>query len=538
MKRTGAEIIVESLMRQGITVVSGIPGGTNLPLYDALGRSPIYHILARHEQGAGFIAQGMARVSGQPAVCIATSGPGATNLITAVADAYMDSIPLVAISGQVPLSMMGTDAFQEVDAYGMSLPVTKHNFMARSAMELLSIMPEAFEIAGSGRPGPVWIDVPKDVQLETAEFAVWPEPGRKITPAAPAMSMLTEAADLINGAERPLFYLGGGAAGASAALRALAERAGIPAVATLMGLGNITGRYNLGMLGMHAERSTNMIMNRADLLIVVGARFDDRATGRLDRFCPQARVVHIDIDAAEIGKIRPADCAIGADAATAVSRMLPLIERRERAEWQQEIARLQCEFPAAGQDTPRRLIMQIAELAEDDAIITTDVGQHQMWTAQTYPFRRPGQFLTSGGLGTMGFGLPAAIGAAVAGPERQVICFSGDGSIMMNIQELATLAEQNLNVKIIILNNGHLGLVRQQQELFYNANYTACRFEKQVDFKRIAEGFGIPAASAIDADLLNFKGPALLDLPIAANEMVYPMVPPGGANVEMIGGAA
>jgi len=557
MKRmTGAQLIVRLLERQGIRIIAGIPGGANLPLYDALSQSTtIRHVLARHEQGAGFIAQGMARVTGTPQVCLATSGPGATNVLTAVADAKLDSIPLVCITGQVPRSLLGTDAFQEVDTFGMSLPITKHNFLVRSAAELLDVVPRAFRIACSGRPGPVLIDVPKDVQNETIAFETWPEPGSRSANPVFDHADIERAAAMINRAHRPVLYLGGGVIHASASELAtqLAEKAGIPTTMTLMALGAMPSDHTLsmGMLGMHAARFTNMALEECDLLIAAGARFDDRATGKVAQFCPRAEVIHIDIDAAELGKIRTPHIGITADVGEALTALLPLVQENTRRDWCEHVAELKRLFPLrtpgiGDPRTPYGLIMQVAELAGDDAIITTDVGQHQMWTAQAYPFRRPRQWLTSGGLGTMGFGVPAAIGAALACPDRTVVCFSGDGSLLMNAQELATAAEENVNIKIVLFNNNSLGLVHQQQDLFYGQRVFASDYRARVDFIGLAKSLGMKAVDLADAadpagmlaHVLREKGPCLIHALIDANEKVYPMVPPGAANKDMIEGEA
>jgi acetolactate synthase I/II/III large subunit len=555
MKFSGARIIATLLERQGIQTVTGIPGGCNLPLYDALRESSIRHVLARHEQGAGFIAQGMARATGRAAVCLGTSGPGATNLLTAIADARLDSVPLIAITGQVPTGMIGTDAFQEVDTYGMSLPVTKHNFIARDAAELIDIVPEAFAIAESGRPGPVLIDVPKDVQIQEVEFDAWPEPWRPTPPAACEPGAMARLADMVHRASRPVLYVGGGivASDASRDLIAFARRNSIPVTCTLMGLGAFPADDPLyiGMLGMHGARYTNMLLNEADLLLAVGVRFDDRATGRVADFCRHASIAHIDIDPSEIDKIKPANLAITADAGAVLRAAMPMLNTDARPGWNQRVADLRACFSLGKPDTddplqPLNFVEHLAKMCDEDTIITTDVGQHQMWVAQAYPFRRPRKLQTSGGLGTMGFGLPAAIGAAMANPRRRVVCVSGDGSILMNIQELATLADLGLNVTVIIMNNQQLGLVRQQQELFYGERYHASRFDRDPDFAAIARGFGIPGHDLTgDADPLGTlaralatPGPCVVNAPVHHAENVFPMVPPGGANHEMIGDEA
>jgi acetolactate synthase-1/2/3 large subunit len=550
---TGAQLIIQLLERQGIRVISGIPGGANLPLYDALSQSRmIRHVLARHEQGAGFIAQGMARVTGTPQVCFATSGPGATNVLTAVADAKLDSIPLVCITGQVASALIGTDAFQEVDTYGMSLPITKHNFLVRSAAELLDVIPKAFCIAASGRPGPVLIDVTKDAQTGMVEFESWPEPGRPVPTPRFDAGDIAKAAAMINRARKPVLYLGGGVihADASAMAMRLAERAGMPTTMTLMALGAMPTDHalSLGMLGMHAARYTNIVLEECDLLMAAGARFDDRATGKVAQFCPRAEIIHIDIDASELGKIKTPHVAIHGDVGETLAALLPRVEKNARREWREHVTELRRRFPLRmrGVDDPRRpygLIAHVAELAGEDAIVTTDVGQHQMWTAQVYPFRRPRQWLTSGGLGTMGFGLPAAIGAALACPERTVVCFSGDGSLLMNCQELATAAEENVNVKIVLMNNNSLGLVHQQQDLFYGRRLFAADYQMRVDFVGLARSLGVKAYDLADDDdprgtlarALREPGPCLIHALIDAEEKVYPMVPPGAANKDMIG---
>lgn len=553
IKLSGAQITVRLLERQGIRFITGYPGGAILPIYDALGQSKvIQHILARHEQGAGFIAQGIARATGEVAVCMASSGPGATNLLTAIADAKLDSIPLVAITGQVPKGMIGSDAFQEVDTYGLTIPITKHNFLVSTVEELLDVIPRAFQIAASGRPGPVLIDIPKDIQTQTLEINSWPNPGVR-KPTTPADSTtIGAAAAMINAAERPILYLGGGVIHSSASriAVALAEKSTLPTVMTLMALGAmpVDHELSLGMLGMHGARYTNLALDECDLLIAVGARFDDRATGKVAQFCRNAQIIHIDIDPAELDKIKTSHIAVTADISDALTQLLPLVTENTRVNWVERVKTLRATFPLQMPDADNPLshfglIKAVAKCLDDESIITTDVGQHQMWVAQSYPLRRPRQWLTSGGLGTMGFGVPAAIGAALAEPERTVVCFTGDGSILMNIQELVTAAELNVNVKIVLMDNATLGMVHQLQTLFYEERLFATQFAAMPDFIKVAQGFGI---AAIDLDLasdpfnalmaaINTSGPCLIHASIDAANKVYPMVPPGAANHEMIG---
>jgi acetolactate synthase-1/2/3 large subunit len=563
MERTGAQIIVELLQRHGITIVPGIPGGANLPIYDALFDSGIRHVLARHEQGAGFIAQGMARSTGRPQVFLATSGPGATNAVTALADAKLDSVPLICITGQVASALIGTDAFQEIDTFGMTLPITKHNFLVKSAQELLQVIPRAFEIAGSGRPGPVLVDVPKDVQLQSVEFAAWPThgdaarrakaAGTRNTPEAerPDPRAPTEAAaELMNRSQRPVLLLGGGViqAGACELARRCAEKASIPCAMTLMGLGALPQDHplSLGMLGMHGSRATNMVLDECDLLVCIGGRFDDRATGAAGQFCPGAKIIHVDVDPSEFGKIKRPDLAVQADASRFLSGLLPLLRHAEAKPWLARVRSLQRKLIEPPQTLGQEIVRCAAEATAGEAIVATDVGQHQMWAAQAFPFERARQWLTSGGLGTMGFGIPAAIGAALACPTRPVLCFTGDGSALMNIQELPTLAETGAQVKIILLDNNSLGLVRQQQTLFYESRLHASDFQLAPDFVAMARACGLAATDFGGswaarreefAAKLREPGPALIRIQIPREELVLPMVAPGGPNTEMITGS-
>jgi len=580
MKYTGAELIVRLLERRGIEWIPGIPGSANLPLYRALSESTIKHVLARHEQGAGFIAQGMARSTGRAAVCFATSGPGATNLLTAIADARLDSVPLVAITGQVATSLIGTDAFQEIDTYGLTIPITKHNFAVRSAAELLQVIPEAFRIATSGRPGPVVVDVPRDVQVQECSFEQWPdfeEPQclegslRQGISQSPDQSRYTKGSQYssvgscplpgeeelnavvkaINTSKRPVVICGAGVqeSGAEALLLSLVEKSQIPVACTMRGLGSVAPDHPLylGMLGMHGTKYANLLIDQADLVLALGFRFDDRATGKASEFCRNARIIQVDIDQAEIGKIIPVHHRIHADVRAFLEVILPGVEAQQRKEWGRRVAEIRERHPYISTPEndvlhPLRVIDEVAACV-DDAIITTDVGQHQMWVAMKYPFRRARTFLTSCGLGTMGFGIPAAIGAALVHPGRKVVCFSGDGSFLMNVQELGTMAELHVPVAVLLFDNACLGLVRQQQELFYDARYIASKYQVVPDYAMIARGFGItafdlgkePDPLGALRHALTLQKPVLVRIPVSSSENVFPMVPPGAPGREMIG---
>ena len=570
MKHTGAQIIVKLLEMYGIETVAGIPGGSILPLYDELNRSSIRHVLVRHEQAAGFIAQGMARSTGKPAVCLATSGPGAMNLLTAIADARADSIPIIAITGQVNTSLIGTDAFQEADTFGLSFPITKHSIFIKTPYDLLDAIPKAFEIATSGRPGPVLIDVPRDVQLKECDFDAWPDI-KKIrlhdirfhTPIDEYSEKMGKITDLLAAAKRPVLYCGGGCDSEEAAsgIKAFLQNYRLPVVTSLMGLGCVPESSDcfIGMVGMHGSHAANVAMHDSDLVIAAGVRFDDRATGLVSKFCPDAKIIHIDIDAAEVDKILESYISVVADVESVFPVIAQLVSEKKIGadeSWLKKISKIkkECHSVECGRPkneklaNPREIISKIPELAAavglapDGLIATTDVGQHQMWAAQYYPVERPRSFLTSGSLGTMGFGLPAAIGAAIANPSKRIVCFSGDGSIMMNVQEMATLAELNLPVTIIVFQNGTLGMVYQQQKFLFDKNYSASVFGRSPDLLSIARGFGLEAIDA-DSDAEWYKKafdnnrqnkPCFVRISVDSEENVLPFVPGGKANIDSI----
>ena len=549
----GAQHILDAFHRHHIGTVFGYPGGCIMPLYDALVDDVgVEHVLCRHEQACALAADGYARASGKLGVCIATSGPGATNLITGVANAHRDSIPMLVITGQVASGMIGTDAFQETDVLGMTLGIVKHSYLVDNAEQLPAIMEEAMALAQSGRPGPVWIDIPKDILLTevTAPAPTEAQPEESRTPD------ISEALAMLREAKRPLLYSGGGVSLANAedSFRAFAETSALPGVATLKGIGN-AGKHNpndLGMLGMHGSRAANRAVEECDLLFIVGARLDDRATGKLDGFAPNARTIHIDADAAEINKLRATDVALRGDLSGILTAFTRELEAQPLAidDW-----RAQCQtwrttggFQAADNEEPLApitgpaFIRQLSRITADNAIIACDVGQHQMWVAQHYHFDHPRHHLTSGGLGTMGYGLPAAIGAQFANRESTVINVTGDGSFMMNAQELATIRRYNLPLKLIILDNQCLGMVRQQQELFYNNRESHINLDDNPDFVAMARAFDIPSLHIERTDqirrgietILAYDGPMLLHVAISREENVWPIVKPGASNKEMI----
>ncbi len=549
-----ANAFVESLKAEGVEVIFGYPGGAVLPIYDALYDAGLKHVLVRHEQGATHMADGYARATGRPGVCLATSGPGATNLVTGLATAWMDSIPMVAFTGNVPRAAIGTDAFQEADITGITLPVTKHSFLVRNSQDLPRVVREAFHIASTGRPGPVLVDLPKDITLEEIDFE-YPNtvslPGYRPTVKGHIRQIL-EAARAIATAKRPVLYVGGGviSSGAHMELRALAEKANIPTTMTLMGLGALPGNHplSLDMLGMHGTVYANYAVNDADLLIAVGARFDDRVTGDLSKFAPNATIIHIDIDPAEIGKNKPVDIPIVGDCKSVLQALVEKVREKREDEWLEQVAAWKREYPLVYEEqegviSPQRVIEEIYHVTEGRAICTADVGQHQMWLAQYYKFQEPRRHISSGGLGTMGYGFPSALGAALARPDLPVWSITGDGGFQMTAQELSTAKNYNIPVKIAILNNFYLGMVRQWQELMFERRYSSSDLHDNPDFIKLAQAYDVPALRCSKPEELRatleeahrIDGPVLLDIHVSKEANVFPMIPAGKSVADMIG---
>ncbi|MDP4126075.1 MAG: biosynthetic-type acetolactate synthase large subunit [Bacillota bacterium] len=553
---TGATVLLKALEQEGVDVIFGYPGGVLLSLYDALLDSPIRHILGRHEQGVVHAADGYARVSGKVGVCLATSGPGATNLVTGIANAYLDSIPMVVLTGQVPTSLLGTDAFQEADITGITMPITKHAYLVKDASEIPRIVKEAFYLARTGRPGPVLIDLPKDILA--AEDVETTSSGMKLSgyqvPGRADDEKINEILKALSDSQKPVIYAGGGVITAEAGevLKQLSEKAGLPVLTTLMGIGCLPSDHPnlLGMVGMHGSVTANYAVDECDLLIAVGVRFDDRVTSGLGHtFATNAKIVHIDIDPAEIGKAVKTHIPINGDARLVLEQIVDGLAGSsvpQFTDWWERLNSWKATYPLRfdrDRLTPQSVIEAVGELTNEDTIVVTDVGQHQMWVAQFYPFMHTRKLATSGGLGTMGFGLPAAMGAQIACPDDLVILFVGDGSLQMTIQELATIAHNNLPVKIVLLNNGVLGMVRQWQKMFFNKRYSSIDLEGNPDFIKLAEAYGIrgiqvdsneQVKSSI-AEAIKHPGPVLLNFVISPEEDVLPMIPPGKAITEMLG---
>ncbi len=559
MKLTGAQVLMEVLKEEGVDTIFGFPGGAVIDIYDELDKTDIRHILVRHEQGAVHAADGYARAGNKVGVCLVTSGPGATNTVTGIASAYMDSIPMVVLTGQVPTQLIGNDAFQEVDIVGITRPCTKHNYLVPSAEAFPRIVKEAFYLARSGRPGPVLVDIPKDVTKTVIDYQPIKEVRMKsYNPTyEPNMKQLKKVVDLINASQRPVIFAGGGAilSGAAAELTQFARTTRIPVTTSLMGLGTFPGTDPLwlGMIGMHGTYRANMSTGACDLLISIGVRFDDRVTGKTDAFAAQAKIVHIDIDPTSIRKNIPVTIPIVGDCKISLEHLNQLVKESDlgeieqnRQEWLAQIEEWKNTKPLAykQEDTlkPQFVVEKLYELTKGEAIITTEVGQNQMWAAQYYHFDQPNHFITSGGLGCMGFGLPAAIGAQMACPDKLVIDIAGDGSIQMNIQEMATAVQSGLPVKVVILNNAYLGMVRQWQELFYGRRYACTGMDCAPDFVKLAEAYGAVGLRAtkpqevetVLKEGLSAPGPVIMDFKVDREESVYPMVPAGAPITEML----
>ena len=555
MKLTGAEIVCESLLKEGVDLLFGIPGGAVLPFYDALGKYPqLRHILVRHEQAASMAADGYARASGKVGVCTATSGPGATNLATGIAAAQMDSVPIVAITGQVPRAAIGRDSFQETDLTGLTLPITKHNYLVMDVCDIAPAIKEAFYIASTGRPGPVLVDIPKDVLLGDKTEFVWPEtvnlPGY-IPPTNAPLSQIEQAARIINNAKRPVILAGHGVIIARAfdELREFSEKAQLPVITTLLGISAFPTDHILyiGMPGMHGMAYASLAIDQADVVISLGARFDDRVTGRLSDFAPNAQIIHFDIDPSEFNKNVKTNSPVLGDLKTTLHQIMPLINRTVRLDWMQAIDRLKEEHPSLyirdeKEILPQYVLQQLSEITKGDAVIVTGVGQHQMWAAQHYHFTEANSWITSGGLGTMGFEVPAALGAKLARPDKTVWSIAGDGGFQMTMCDLATAVENNIDVKFAILNNGTLGMVRQLQDLFYENGFVASLYSGNPDFVKLADAYGITGIKVTDKSqvaaaiqkAMDTPGPVIVDFIVKQDEHVFPMIPAGESVNEMM----
>ena len=555
MELSGAEIVCESLLKEGVDIIFGLPGGAVLPLYGALSKYPqLRHVLVRHEQAAVMAADGYARSSGKVGVCVATSGPGATNLVTGIASAMMDSVPIVAITGQVPRAAIGKDSFQEIDISGITLPITKHNFLVMEVEDVAPAIKEAFHIARTGRPGPVLVDLPKDVLLDLKTEFIWPDlpnlPGYNPPGDAP-IEQVAQAAKLINQAERPIILAGHGVLISHAydQLIELAEKAQVPVITTLLGISSVPTDHelNMGMPGMHGMAYNNLAINEADLLIALGMRFDDRITGRLRDFAPNAKVVHVDVDASEVNKNVKATAPVVGDLKHVLNQLLPLVEPNVHIDWHRRLDELKSQHPSlnireTAELLPQYVLNRLSEVTHGDCIVVTGVGQHQMWAAQHCKFNSPNTLITSGGLGTMGFEVPAALGAKMGRPDKTVWSVAGDGGFQMTLCDLATAVENNIDVKFAILNNGNLGMVHQWQDLFYDKDYFATEYSGNPDFVKLAAAYGIPGlrvtkpseVADVMQQAMETSGPVVIDFVVKDNENVYPFIPAGESVNEML----
>lgn len=553
MKINGAEILVQCLLEQGVETIFGFPGGAVLNIYDALYKyqDKIRHILTSHEQGASHAADGYARASGKVGVCLATSGPGATNMVTGIATAYMDSIPMVAITGNVALNLLGKDSFQEVDITGITMPITKHNFIVKDVNDLADIVRKAFKIAKEGRPGPVLIDIPKDITAQKAEYVNKEVKTIERSVEHISENAVSEAINLLNSSIKPLIYAGGGVSASDACdeLYELAEKLHSPVTLSLMGMGAFPATHELytGMVGMHGTKASNMAVTECDLLVAIGARFSDRVVSKLERFAPRAKILHVDVDAAEVNKNIKSACHIIGDVKEVLNRINKGIETRDRSEWISYIKDLKEKYPLSKESedlTPQIILDKIYELTQGDAILSTEVGQHQIWTAQYYKFTKPRTLITSGGLGTMGFGLGASMGAQIARPDKRVFNIAGDGSFRMNLNELATAVEYNLPIIVVIMNNHALGMVRQWQNMFYDKRFSQTTLDRGTDFVKLAEAFGARGfnltkkedTERIITEALSVNGPVVINCEIDKDLKVWPMVPPGAALEDVLVG--